>query len=274
VAEGDEAIVVSGTAAQLAVAPVSIAIVDDDTAQLSVSGPSGVVAEGSTANFTVTLSDEAAAEVLVAWEVVGGSADASDFSPGSGLVVFDADSPAGATRTVAITVVEDLFLEPAETFELRLGAVTSDLSDRVWVSPEEGSASAVIAANGPSAVAVSGPASVSEGGTASFEVWLEPRGLVPSADVVVEYATVTGSAVSGRDFMPVSGALVFAAGSSESQTVTVSTVQDNFRYGGVMIVRKPVRRIPVIVDLFLASLQRTAGLRSPPHTPAASSGTA
>ena len=210
-------------------------------------GDGGVVVEGSEAVFTVTLSDAVAAEVVVAWEVVGGSADASDFSPGSGVVVFEADSPAGATRTVAVTAVEDLFFEPAETFELRLGEVTSELRDRVSVSPTAGLASAVIAANGPAAVAVSGPVSVAEGAEAVFEVWLEPRGAVPSVDVVVEYSTTAGSAggsavsgggfaagsaTSGRDFVAVSGSLVFAAGSSASQTVTVPTVEDSLHEGG------------------------------------------
>ena len=74
----------------------------------------------------------------MAWAVVGGSADASDFSPGSGLAVFEAGSEAGATRTVAVTAASDVFFEPAETFELRLGEVTSELSGRVSVSPTAG----------------------------------------------------------------------------------------------------------------------------------------
>jgi hypothetical protein len=58
---------------------------------------------------------------------------------------------------------------------------------------------------------------------ASFTVRLS---MPSTSSVTVDYATVSGSAMAGRDFMPVSGTLTFAPGQT-TQTVVVLTVDDH-----------------------------------------------
>ena len=103
VVEGDETIQLKGATAGLDVTPATITITDDDTATLGITGPAGLVAEGSNAEFTVTLSHEAAAQVVVAWSA-GSTAEtpasAGDYAPDSGSVIFPAGSAAGATKTI------------------------------------------------------------------------------------------------------------------------------------------------------------------------------
>ena len=206
------------------VATAITAITEDAGVEFSISGPSGEVEEGSDAEFTVTLSAGVASEVTVDWTASGAS-PGMDYSPTGGSVTFPGGSSAGATRTITISVTNDFISEVAETFTVTLGSVSGDNAAQVGVDPNRGSASATVAASDPITVALSGPATVVEGGTASYAVSLSPAGVVPSADLTVDYATSDGTASAGEDYEAVSGALTFTRDSSGPQTFTVAAAE-------------------------------------------------
>ena len=142
IVEGDETIVVNGSVTGFVVFPDTITITDNDTATVGITGPSAEVAEGSNAEFTVTLSDEIARELTVAWSapLITDTAVAADMGATSGAVTFAAGSAAGATQTISIPITDDTEAEPAETFTVTLGAVGGHLSDLVTVDPAAASA--------------------------------------------------------------------------------------------------------------------------------------
>ena len=206
------------------VATAITAISEDTGVELSISGPSGEVDEGSDAEFTVTLSAGVASEVTVDWTASGASSG-MDYSPTGGSVTFPGGSSAGATETITVSVTNDLISEVAETFTVTLGSVSGDNADLVGVDPNRGSAPATIAASDPITVALSGPATVVEGGTATYTVSLSPAGVVPSADLTVDYATSDGTASAGEDYEVVSGTLTFTRDSPGPQTFTVAAAE-------------------------------------------------
>ncbi|MDE0170551.1 MAG: hypothetical protein OXS29_13755, partial [bacterium] len=233
VVEGDETIVVSGSATGFAVADATITLGDDDTAALSISGPTGNVAEGNNATYTVTLSKAIAKQVRVAWSASAGTASSSDYSPASGSVTFGAGSSAGSSETFTVAVADDDLSETAETFSVALGTVSGDLSSRVSVKSGAGSVTTTIAESDPITVSLSGPSTVDEGDTTgNYTVSLSPSGVTPTDDLTVNYATADGSATAGDDYTAASGTLTFTSSDAADKTVTVATIEDSLDEAG------------------------------------------
>ena len=247
--EGDETIAVSGSARGFTFTPAHITIEDADRARASISGPSEEVAEGSAAQFTVTLTlvgeDTKKIEraLTVGWSAdddnSSATAAATDFGPQgedasrSGEVTFPANSVSGATRTFSVATQNDNISEPSESFYLKLDPVTGDFASVVELQNPDfhpAEASATIAESDPPIFSVSGPsASVTEGGNAEFTISLS--GGVPTQGVEVGYATSDGTAEAGadgidNDYTAGQGRVIFALGSTDPQTVTVSTADD------------------------------------------------
>lgn len=167
-----------------------ISIQDAAAATLSISGLPGEASEGSVAEFTVTLSHNVDADVIVVWSAQSGSATAgSDFSPASGTVTLASGAGAGATQSIDIAVTDDNFYEDAEDFSVSLSAVTGDLASLVSLDSDEATATATIPFNDLITINVSGPASVAEGKTATYTIFLSLPGVIPSAgaSLVLEY---------------------------------------------------------------------------------------
>ncbi len=233
VVEGDETIVVSGAVTGFTVSGATITLEDDDTAEVSISGPTGNVAEGSNATYTVTLSSAVAKQVKVAWSVTLGTAEAADFSPASGSVTFPAGSAAGATQSFNVAIADDDLSEGSETFTVKLGTITSDVSSQVSVKSGSGSVTSTIAASDPITISLSGPSTVTEGDTTtSYTVSLSPSGVTPTADLTVDYATADGSATAGDDYTSKSGTVTFTQSGAGPQTVTVATIEDTLDESG------------------------------------------
>ncbi len=232
VVEGDETIVVSGTAPDLTVSDATVTITDDDTAELSVAGPTAQVVEGNNAAFTVTLSEAVSDAVSVAWSVTPGTASASDYGTSAGTVTFGAGSVAGATQAITIGVTDDALSEPSEKFTVTLGAVTSALSSRATVRTASSSADAVISESDPITVNLSGPSGVDEGdATGTYTVSLSPTGVAPTADLTVDYATSDGTATAGEDYAAKSGTLTFTQANHADKTFAVQTTEDTVSEG-------------------------------------------
>ena len=200
---------------------------ENASAYLSVEAPSTDTPEGSAAEFTVTLSRPVAAAVTVGWSVTPGTADAADYGAAEGTITFPANSAAGATRTIAITITDDVLSETSETFTVVLGTISGSLSDRVHLKDGQGSATAAIAESDPITVSISGPSRVEEGdATVAYTVTLYPTGVTPTADLTVTYATSDGTAVAGSDYTARAGTLTFTRTAAGPQTFTVQTTED------------------------------------------------
>ena len=224
--EGDETIIVGGSFEELTIGSALITVHDDEATYLSISGPASEATEGSNASFTVTLSKDVDAAVTVAWTATAGTAEASDYGTASGSVTFAADSGAGATQTITVATIEDDLSETAETFSVELGADSGNRADIVWVKTTASGATATIAASDPITVVLSGPDTVDEGDTATYTVSLSPEGVIPTADLTVDYATADGTATAGEDYTAASGTLTFTQTDHADKTVEVQTTED------------------------------------------------
>lgn len=170
------------------------------------------------ATFTISLSVASSQTVMVDYSTVDGTATAgADYTAVSGTLTFQ---PGEVTKTVSVPVLTDNLVEPPETFTLRLSnprfATLAD-PDGVGTILDAGPVPPTIRA---------GDVQVTEGegGTtdATFTVTLSAASSQP---VTVDYATADGTAVSGSDYLPVSGTLTFAPGVT-TQTVAVPIVGD------------------------------------------------
>ena len=244
VVEGDETITISGTTTvDLDVSPAEITLTDDDksttapgdkdAATVSIAGPVPSVSEGGEAVFTVTLSHQVDAEVIVAWSapLAADVAKGIDLGSSSGTVTFPANSAAGAAQTITIATVDDALSEPAESFTVTLGSITSNLSSQVSIDTSAGSAEATIAESDPITVNISGPSSVGEGEAATYTVSLSPDGVTPTEDLTVDYATSDNTAEAGSDYTAASGTLTFSEAAARPQTFTVETTEDSIDEG-------------------------------------------
>ena len=247
IVEGDETITVPGTTtvSGLTVSSATITLTDDDksttsnpgdedSAELRISGPSANVQEGSDATFTVTLSKAVSKEVTVAWSAPLGtdSAEGADLSATSGTVTFAANSAAGATQDIDITLTDDALSETSESFTVTLGTITSTLSSQISLKNGASSAQATIAASDPITITISGPTSVDEGdATTDYTVSLSPSGVTPTADLTVSYGTSDGTATAGTDYTAKSGTLTFTNTAAASQTFAVQTTADTIDEG-------------------------------------------
>ena len=224
--EGDETIIVGGSFEELIIGSALITVHDDEATYLSISGPTSEATEGSDVSFTVTLSKTVDADVTVAWTATAGTTEASDYGTASGSVTFAANSAARATQTITVAAIDDDLSETSETFSVELGADTGNRSDIVYVKSTESGATATIAASDPIMVELSGPDTVEEGDVATYTVSLSPEGVIPTADLTVDYATADGDATAGEDYDSTSGTLTFTQTDHGDKTVEVQTTED------------------------------------------------
>ena len=225
VAEGNETVTVSGTTTVtgLAVAaPVpTVTITDNDTVTASFATTAATATEGGTASFTVTLSGEAANDVVLGW-TTGGAGDTAASGDDYTAVTAGALTflPEGAlTQTITVTTLQDTLAEAAETFTLTLTELV--LPDGVTLGTA--TATGTITDDDTLTAAVTGAATVAEGSTATFTVTL--TGGTSTADVVVTY-TVTGTATAGTDYTAPGGTLAIPTGNA-SGTIEIQTAADD-----------------------------------------------
>ena len=65
-----------------------------------------------------------------------------------------------------------------------------------------------------------------EGDTATYTVSLTPAGVIPTADLTVNYTTADGTAKAGSDYTAKSSTVTFTSSDATAKTVTVSTTDD------------------------------------------------
>ncbi|WP_205666092.1 Calx-beta domain-containing protein [Aquabacter cavernae] len=196
---------------------------------LSVSDAS--VAEGQSGTshmvFTVTLSAASAVPVTVSYTTLNGTATAGqDYASSVGTLTF---APGETVKTVQVPVVGDTVVELNESFTL-------NLSSPVNATVTDGSAVGTILNDDQDSAPGTLPAisiadlAVNEGDGEHmhfmFVVTLDKASATP---VTVQYATMSGTALSGVDFTAASGTVTFAPGETSKMIhvdILADTVQE------------------------------------------------
>lgn len=221
-----------------------ITIMDDDVGGAGLwAGDASVLeadsGEETTMRFEVALSPPSDSEVRVAW-TTSATADASaaiDFINDSGVLVF----AAGETRKfVDVTVIGDDEAEPDETFALRLGLPVGAVIRR-----QQGIGTIRNDEPSPGRLRLLHSTSIRADESADEVPVLMERIDGDSGEVGIAYATVDGSATGfldsndwagksgttskggGFDYESASGTLVWGAGQSHIEDITLNLLDDN-----------------------------------------------
>ena len=213
--------------AGVAGASVAVTVADNDTAGVTVSPMILDITEGSSGSYTVVLTAEPTADVVV--EVAGhaGGGDVTvDGSASAVLLTFTTGSW-NTAQTVTVAAVDDGVTEGEESVTLTHGVVGADsAAEYVGVTGE----SVTVTVTDPAGVSVS-PTSldVVEGASGTYEVVLTAE---PTSDVVVEIAGHAGGGDVTVDGSASAVSLTFTTGSwNTAQTVTVAAVDDGVTEG-------------------------------------------
>ena len=235
--EGDETVMVGGSAADLTVTPVAVTIGDNDDAAMNVVlnvRPSEVREGGGVQRLTVTaaledntgasgtLTTETEVEVTVA---SGGTAAADDFgaSP-SPLVVRIGPGNTTGSAVLLLTPVDDALVEGDETLLLRGRTTTSGgpavVSEDLAVTIRDNDTA-------PRELALTvSPSSLDEGTPETLTVTGTLRGGVPT-DATTVALSFAGSATEGVDYTAPATTLTIPAGEpSGTAEVLLVTVAD------------------------------------------------
>ncbi|MEA3207025.1 MAG: hypothetical protein QOE70_82 [Chthoniobacter sp.] len=207
---------------------------DNDTPSLGVSSVTVAEGAGAYAVFTVSLSNVSTTDVSVALALANGTATGTgtDFgtagagnlqvSTNGGASWADAASATIAAGTTSVLVrtpiVDDPLNEASETFTLTATRIAGTTSNLAAVG------AATITDNEILPALTINDLTVNEGsGTATFTVTL---GAVSGQTVTVNFASSSGTATAGADFVSTTGSLVFAPGVT-TQTITVPILGDS-----------------------------------------------
>ncbi len=198
-------------------------IVDDDIATFSIANASAI--EGNTITFTVTLSNPVNADTSVKVTTANLTADGTDYTGVTDLLVPFAKGT--TSQMVMITTAVDTIVEADETFKISLGSLDDGgKTGKVVISGVNGTAIGTIT-NDDSTTLTVDDVTVMEnvaGGLATFKVTLS-NGV--QNGFKVDYKTVNGTAIAGKDFTDTTGTLTFAGMPGESQMFTVAITNEN-----------------------------------------------
>lgn len=209
-------------------------ITDDDNLP-TVSLNNRALNEGNsgttTFDFTATLSNPSAAPLQYIVFTQNGSAIApGDYTAITCCAVLLTFPPLSTAQTINVSVLGDTAAEADETFSLVLaaGAVQPGPDG---LPPPLTTGTGTILNDDVSRELTIGDAGVVEGTGAGssnvvFTVGLSAAPAV-GQDVTVNYATASGSALSGTDFTETTGTLTFTSGGSLTQTISVPVTRDN-----------------------------------------------
>lgn len=201
----------------------TITIEDDDSGSVSLSPSSQSVTEGDTVSFTFSQTGTATTNTVLAYTIVPGPADATgastlDYTGTQGTVTIAALS---TSAVVTIDTVDDMIVEPDQSFTVNFSKVSSDPS--IAFAPE--TASVVIEDNDDLTVDLTSVVTdfvEGDSGTSthSYEIALSS---VSDADVEIVVQTVDGTATAADgDFNALNQTLTIAAGDTTAAFEFVS----------------------------------------------------
>lgn len=209
------------------------AITDDDNAP-TVTLNNRSLNEGNSGNtnfdFTATLSNPSASQLQYIVYTQNGSAIApGDYAAINCCAVLATFPPLSTTQTINVNVVGDTTVEGDETFTVALAAAQQPSPNGTPPPLTTGTGTIVnddvdreLTINDASAIEGTGAGSTNVVFTVSLSA-------APAAgqNVTVDYATSSGSALSGTDFTATTGTLTFTSTGALTQTVSVPVARDN-----------------------------------------------
>jgi hypothetical protein len=224
VLEADETFVVNlGTAYYATIVDgkaVATILNDDALPVLSVNDTSVIEGDSGTvqAVFTLSLSQASTEAVTANYGISGnGAGSGVDYEAATpGAVTF---APGETSKTVTVTVLSDTLDETDEGFILEISdATNATIGDGLGVGTIIDDDTAVLSIN---------DVSVTEGNSGTADANFTVSLLSASTQTVtVDWATVSGTAVAGSDFVVGSGTLTFAPGETTT-TISVAVLGDS-----------------------------------------------
>lgn len=198
----------------------TIPIIDDDPVIVTITATDNTARESgaSPATFTITRQGGLAANLLVQYALGGTASNVADFASLSGSMTI----PAGrASATLTLTPVNDTLREGDEFVTLSLlGGATCNVGN-------PGSATIVIIDDEiPSVTVTTNDNTAAEAGLDAGSFFFSRTGPVTNA-LVVRYE-ITGTALPGADYEPLTGLIEIPAGATNA-TLPVVPVDDTFR---------------------------------------------
>ena len=247
-------------------------IENDDGLTATVTANADTVLEENDAEFTVELTGgTSTADVIVSYTWTSTGTAGTDYTEPSGLLTITKPDSSG---TIAIAIKPDDVLDLGETLSVTLTDANTAIGTAAIGTPK--TATTTIAEQGTVIVSVrkdevpdddntqdvdeyEDKSTVEEGEAASFVV--ELSGAVARA-VEVAYATSNGTgdgdAVADTDYADTSGTLIFNSGESLTQTVTVTTTDDDLNEPTeIFTVTLPDQTLPNQVRIGTSNAQGT-----------------
>lgn len=200
---------------------------NDPTVSIGAATPAYINESGGNQAFTVTLSSVQTYSVSVTYQTNDLSAiSGSDFTSQSGTLIF---APGETTKTITVPILNDYQNEYQEYYYVTI-ANAQNITNSQPMSINIATSYGYIDDDDPliNLNSAATPATVFESaGTQMFTVTLSTP---TTYSVSVQYQSFDGTALSGGDYTPVSGVLVFEPGQT-TRTFSVPILNDNsFEY--------------------------------------------
>ncbi len=228
--EGNETVIVTTTAnAAYTVgnpASATATIVDDDPPTVTIVGTENIATEGGNpGTFTVTRNGSLAANLKVYYTMSGSATPGTDYSALSGALIILAGQ---VSADIPVSPLNDNLVEGTET------AVATLLSNPGYNVGNPGSALVSISDDDvPSITLTASDPNASEAGPDTGTFMFSRSG--STADPLIVYFTVNGSAINGADYLPIGNSIVIPAGSA-SAALTVTPIDDAIKENSETVV--------------------------------------
>ena len=196
-------------------------IEDDDPEPVLTLSPASLSASESAGSmaFTVTLGAQSAKTVMVSYATSDGTAESGkDYTARSRTLRFLPGE--SLTQTISVSIRQDALDEEDETFKVTLSGASN-----ATITGDEATGTIEDDDDPPVLTLTPANQTVSEGaGSMAFTVTL---GAQSAKTVMVNYATVNGTATAPSDYTATSGALTFSPGDPLTRTFTVPIRDDD-----------------------------------------------
>ena len=231
VVEGDESVIVTllTNAAYNVGTPSSatVTIVDNDQPGVRIFATDDKAVEGSsdTGTFTVARIGNLAANLVVNYALSGTASNGIDYVALSGTVTI----PAGqVSASFTVTPLNDSFVEGTETV-----AATILSNPSYNIANPGGATVLMIDDDSPGITLAATDASASETGPNTGTFTFTRSG--SNAEALTLYFSVSGSAINGSDYLPISSSIVIPAGSANAP-LTVTPIDDAIKENNETVV--------------------------------------
>ena len=188
-------------------------ITDNDNASITINNTT--VTEGSTAVLTVSVDNAVDGGFSVDFSSAGNTAiQGVDFSATSGVLNFAGN--AGETQTINVNTINDAAIEGTESFFINL----SNATNGIGIADNQ---SVITLVDDDSANIFVSDSSIEEGGILVFDISLSSA---VGGGFSVDFSTAGNTATAGSDYTSNSGTINFIGNAGETQTISVTTLED------------------------------------------------